>query len=166
MTELTVKATINAPKSHVWNTLAAFDQVYLFNPYVLKSYSVNEQSTGLGAQRRCEFDPAGGDYIEEKILDWHEGEHYTLTIFGGTSTPPVHDLRVRLAVEAINAEETRACFTFYYTPKWGLLGTVADVIALRTVFKRLGKGTLKGLKHHVETGQAVDTMKSLSMATG
>ena len=60
MTTLTREVRINAPKEKVWDILADFGNIYLFNPGVPKSYLTSDQQVGVGTTRHC--DVAGGPH--------------------------------------------------------------------------------------------------------
>ena len=43
-----------------------------------------------------------------------------------------------------------------YTPKWGIFGKIIDVLMLRMVMHHIFNKVLKGLTHHVETGELIE----------
>lgn len=165
MEQIKVGQMVDAPKDKVWSILADFDGVYKSNPYVMKSYTLNEQSRGLGAERHCELNADGSSYSQERIVEWHEGEGYAIEMHGGTNLPPVNDLRVALQVEAIDEVRSRIFMIFNYCPKWGILGQMMNPIVFKPLLRPIAKNTLLGFKHHIETGQNVESTETLKSTT-
>lgn len=163
MTQIHLERRIHAPKERVWEVLANFSGVSLYNPSVPNSYTLNAQHTGLGAERRCEFDAEGSKFIDERIIGWQEGQSYDVEIFDGNQIPPVKNLVATLAVQELG-NDSIVSFTFSYTPKFGPIGILMNIFMLQRLMTRVGNGILAGLDHYVTTGETVSSFSILKAA--
>lgn len=154
MAVLNVQRTMPHNVERVWAVLSDFPSTMIYNPEVLKSESVNGLQTGLGARRRCEFDPNGKKWTEEQIVAFDDAaKRFTLRIEGGTAAPPIDDVRAEMVAEALGPDETLVTVTTTLNGS-GLkqrLVIGAGTVALRGVFRRV----LAGLDHHLSTGAHV-----------
>ena len=154
MTTLKHEILINVPKSQVWDMIADLGGVVKFHPLVTKSYYVTDEKQGTGAARVCELGP--NTSVNETAIAWKEGESITLDVeFIKGQKPPVHYFHGTLSVRG-QGSGTITAMTLEYAPKFGPLGKILDVILLRPQFNKLVPNVLKGLKHHIETGETVD----------
>ena len=84
-TVITRKVTINAPKQKVWEALADFGNVFKLSPNLKKSYLTSDQQEGIGATRHCDFVNMGAQ-VEERIVEWDEGESIKIDIYESKKT--------------------------------------------------------------------------------
>lgn len=152
MTQIQHEIRINAPKDRVWKALADFGGIYKLNPGVPKSYSTSENNEGVGATRHCDLLPMGS--VEERIVDWHEGQFYTIEIFDGEMMPPVKDILGTIGLRE-DGDSIIAYMEMEYSPK-GLIGVVMNAVMVKNQFDKTVKSILQGLKHYAETGELVD----------
>ena len=155
MSKFTTQVKINAPKHKVWEVLADIGGIYKWNPGVAHSYSTSEENRGEGATRHCDLQTAGGKrfgYLEERTVDWREGEGYKIDIYG--SNLPIKSNVVEFALEA-DEDGTIVSVSPEYAIKYGLLGSLLNRLFLQRKLKQAMEGLLSGLKYHVETGEAV-----------
>ena len=148
MATTTRRTTVDAPVERVWAVLADFAGTHRWNPEVPVSYAVGDQTTGLGARRRCEFDDAGRKWLEETIIAFDEpGHRYTLRLVDGTAKPPIDDVTVEIAAAAATADRTEVTFTATLTGRGPAQRAMAGVgaLALRRVLGRV----LAGLDDHL-----------------
>ena len=143
---------IDAPAATVWEAIADFPNIYRFNPSVPASRSTSESPNGLGATRHCDL-VVPGSSIEERIVDWVDGESYTVEIYDGKLQPPTANNLGTVAVRPDGADRSIASFALSYEPK-GLMGKVVDG-PLRVQFEKAGSRMLAGLKHYIETGEEI-----------
>ena len=154
MTTLNHEIYINAPKSQVWDAIANLGGIVKFHPYVTDSYYVTDGKQGIGAGRVCELGPNRS--VNETAIAWNEGESYTLDVqFIKGQKPPLHSFHGSMSVKE-RGSGTVATITTEYAPKFGPLGKIIDMMVLRSQINKAASGTLKGLKHHIETGESVD----------
>ena len=145
---------INAPKSQVWDVIADLGGIVNFNPFVTDSYYVTDAKQGIGAGRICELGP--DSTVNETAIAWNEGESFTLDVqFTKGQKPPVNSFHGSVSVRE-HGSGTVAAMTIEYAPKFGPLGKIMDVTVLRSQFNKLLSSVLKGMKHHIETGESVD----------
>ena len=152
MTTFSSTIYVDAPKDAVWTILADLGGIQKFHPGVRKSYYTTEQREDVGAARVCELLPMGA--IEEKAVEWQEGEHYVLTIDPLEKAPPFKQAFGRLAAQEEGAG-TRVMMTLDYNLKFGPLGSLIDVLMVRPQMRKVIPNVLLGLKHYAETGEEV-----------
>ena len=71
---------INASKEQVWAVLSDFGGIYRWNPGVRNSFSTSDIKHGTQATRPCEL-LTGVDYLDERGLEWVEGESFKVKIY-------------------------------------------------------------------------------------
>lgn len=86
MTHISHQITINAPKERVWEILADLGEVKRYHPGLTDSYYNSGEKRGVGASRHCDLKPFGS--IDERVIEWNDGESYTLEIYDGKKVPP------------------------------------------------------------------------------
>ncbi len=160
MGQVTVERTIHAPATAVWRVLADFGGVHRFHPAVETSPLLNGQSSGLGAQRQCNF--YDGRHAVEQVVGWDEGRAIDIDIIGGDM--PLKSGRGRLSVETVSQGVSVVTMTMTYKPKGGPLGAVMDVLMMRGMFRKMLGKVLDGLDQHVTTGAEVGKRGELSGA--
>ena len=158
MTTVSYKIHIDAPVEKVWNILADFGGIYKWNPGVSHSHSTSSNNEGFGASRHCDLKPSGS--IEERILEWHEGESYTLEIYDGKGAPPFKQAVAKLAVKP-EGSGAIATMTIEYSLKFGPVGALMNLVMVKPFTHKATRGVLAGLKHHAETGELVDSGRGL-----
>ena len=153
MTQIIHEVWIDAPRQEVWDkAMADFGNIYKWNPNVPKSYSTNSKSTGLGAERHCDLDPQGKNSIEERVVQWNEGEMMEVLITDGKGTPPWKNPTAK--IELFDEKGgTRFRFTFSYGMKLGPIGKLMDRFMIQPQFGPVIAQLPAGLKHYMETGQ-------------
>ena len=118
-----------------------------------KSYYTSDNSKGLGASRVCEFLPGGS--VEEGATEWQEGEGYLLEVHPLEKAPPFKKAFGRMALKQ-DGQESLVTLEIEYTLKFGPIGRLMDALMVRPQFRRVVPSVLAGLKHHTETGEAVN----------
>lgn len=165
MATLNFETTVNASKDKAWKVLADFAGVSIFHPSVPKSYAINGTGdTGLGAERRCELSSDGQKFVEERIVRFVDGHEYDVEIYGGNQLPPVNNFLATIGIEAIGANQTRVYMKVSYQPKWSIIGTVLNMVMIKPFLTKALNGILVGFKHHMETGQPVQSLRTLQTA--
>ena len=151
MTVVTVDQQINASPAKVWEVLANFPDVYRWNPAVEHSNALSEQTTGVDAGRRCDlFD---GGFLEERIVEFDPDRRMVVEIFN-TSLPLASNF-VTFSVDP-QGTGSRVTLSSNYRLKYGPIGMLMDVLMARRQARAGFADVLRGLKHHVETGEAVE----------
>jgi ligand-binding SRPBCC domain-containing protein len=145
MTTLTNQITIAAPRQAVWQALTHLDLLDQYDPAVRSSQLVGEQTSGLGAQRRCDLRPTG--WLIERVAVWRPEESLAFELV--TCSLPVSRLRHDYTVTQV-AVETVVTQVMTYELKYGVAGKALDIAVLRRQWDRGIKGFLHGLQQHVE----------------
>lgn len=153
MTTVTRKVWVDAPKDKVWAALADFGGICKFNPSIPYSYSTSETNQGVGATRHCDLTITGSS-IEERVIDWKEGESYTVEIYEGKVTPPYKYFYGTIRVEE-EAGGTTVSGILEYQIKYGFVGDMMNMFILKSQFTAAWEKLFAGLKHFVETGEEV-----------
>jgi len=116
---------------------------------ITKSYSTSENKQGLGANRHCDLLPMGS--VEEKIIEWDEGESYKIEIFEGKAIPFKGTGSFELTE---NGKSTNVKMTFEPDMGNGLFGKIMGFMMKEKMNKMIA-GVAIGLKHHLETDELV-----------
>jgi len=165
MTTLNFETTLNANKQEAWQVIADFAGISVYHPGVPKSYVINQsERSGLGAERRCELSNDGKKYIDERIVRFVDGQEYDVEIYGGNQIPPVNNILVTIGVESVSTGQTRIYIRLSYQPKFGPIGVVMDRVMIRPLMSKAMKGIIYGFKHHMETGEPVQSFGTLKAA--
>ena len=118
MPEVTKSLDVPVPAIQVWKALADFGAIDRFHPGLTGSHLKGEQASGVGTIRQCYL--SGGGHIIEKVIDWKEGESYTIEV---TETSlPLKRARTTLSVVSTDANTSRVSMTIDYVPKHGAIG--------------------------------------------
>jgi len=144
--------TINASSSKIWTVLSDFSNIQIFHPNVLDVDQLSEVDRGLGAERRCNFYSGGS--VVEKIISWDdERQFFTCTVT--EISAPILDVTAGMGVKLIDSHHSEVQIEMTYVPKWGIFGKILDVLMLRMGMRHVFNKVLKGLQHHVETGELI-----------
>ena len=143
---------INASSSNIWTVLSDFSNIQIFHPNVLGVDQLSQVDRGLGAERRCNFYDGGS--AVEKIISWDD-ERQFFTCAVTEIAAPILDVTAGMRVNTIDSHRSEVQIEMTYVPKWGIFGKILDVLVLRMAMRSTFNKVLKGLKHHVETGELV-----------
>jgi hypothetical protein len=128
--------------------MADFANIDFFNPHLSRSRLIGgPQQHGVGAERQCDL-KGGRGYIKERIVDWQEGRSYTVDIYDGSM--PVDDMFTTLGLLPRADGGTELYMETTYRPRYGLLGTIADRLMLRRMFRAMLLKVLLGLADKAE----------------
>lgn len=160
-TSITRKVSINAPKEKVWKALADFGNVQSLSPNIAKSYLTSEQKNGVGAKRHCDFESMGVQ-VEERIIEWNEGESLKIDIYETKNMPMITGMEAEFKVTE-EGGQTFVSGTFQYGMT-NAIGGFLNNIAMKKMNEKSWVAFIAGIKHHVETGEDVnkDTQLDLS----
>lgn len=153
MTTVKKSIIIQAPTEEVWNVLADFGGIQVFHPGLHASRQLTASNSGLGAERQCDLDDSG-TWIRERIIDWTDGQSFTLEIFDGKKTPPFRTATTSFSVTPATTG-SRVALQLDYELKGGPIGRLMDRALVRGRLGPALDGLLAGLKRHVETGETV-----------
>jgi hypothetical protein len=151
MTHVTVERTVNLPSEQIWPILADFGGAYKFHPLVAHSPLIGDRTTGLGAQRRCEF--YDGNHVTEEIVSWDEGRSMVVEITEGSM--PLNCATAKIELSPAGPGKTTLLFSMNYEPKFGPLGWVMDKLMLKRSFTSLIGQVIEGVETHGRTGALI-----------
>jgi len=160
-TIITRRVSINAPKQKVWEVLTDFGNVQSLSPNIVKSYLTSEQKNGVGAMRHCDFASMGAQ-VEERIVEWNEGESFKIDIYESKNMPMITGME---AVFKLSEEEGETVVTGTF--EYGMtnaLGGFLNSIAMKKMNKKAWVTFMAGLKHHIETGEDVNKDTELDLS--
>jgi uncharacterized membrane protein len=149
MSSVTREIQIDAPRERVWAILANIGSVQDYSPGVVKSYYTSDIKEGVGTSRHCDLLPTGT--VEERIVNWRDGEQYSIEIYDGTEvryTGVAHFTLKR------GGERTTVTQTMDYRPTEDPTGAVGSR-SMEGLVGKVIEGNLVGLKHFIETGEVV-----------
>lgn len=136
---------INAPRQVVWDALSDIRSVVVWNPGIDDVECLSEETTGLGARRRCFTHPSG--WMTESITDWQEGR---LIAFSIEDAPP---LKNGVASFVLRDKDggTKLEALFEYEVKLGPIGPVVDRLIVHRKLSSAWRQGIDGLRNYTET---------------
>lgn len=150
MTRISGEIRINGRPEDVWAAIADLGAIQEFHPGVKKSYYTTELREGVGASRHCDLLPFGS--VEERAIDWKNGESLTLEIFDGERIPPFRTARATMSVERAD-DGTIARLALEYSLRFVVIGSLLDRLLVRPRFQKMVPAVLAGLKRYIESRQ-------------
>ena len=150
MNKIESSIRIDAPKEKVWAAFADFGNIQNFHPGLKSSHSTSQARGGVGATRQCVLKPMGT--IQERIVEWKEGESILVDIYEGKNMPPLDfdNTQARFTTRT-EGSQTVVTMTMRYRAK-GLGGLVMGPM-MKSQFSAVVPKILQGLKFYVEKGK-------------
>jgi carbon monoxide dehydrogenase subunit G len=149
--EARVSLLVDVSPAAAWQQLQDFSVAHNYVPGLTRTEIISSQQTGRGAHRRV-YD-AEGDYLEETIVEWHEGEGFVIDLHrGGEPMAPFRLARFRYALEPAGEERTRVTLALQFEMPLGGVGAALGewLVKPAMVGELIQVGA--GLKHFYETG--------------
>lgn len=144
---ISVTRRVNKDAKAIWPILADFAGISKFNPFLSHSALIGKQAAagtcGVGTHRQCDM-KFGNTYLREEVVDWKEGESYTVHIY--ESMMPVTKLFTTIGVKQEGKSESIVYMKSTYEPKFGFAGAIMDRLFLRWVMRFMFGRVLKGLE--------------------
>ncbi len=129
-----------------------FDKVHYFHPHVENVELLSDQTTGIGAERICNF--YNGTAFHEKIMDFKDGEWMKVNIESGLPGIMKSSYAYLKIGKSKNNLTTVQMEIFFDTRFWPL-GSIMAKLVMKSQFRKLADSVLVGLKDHIETGQFI-----------
>ncbi len=129
---LTVTREMKANADAVWQVFDDFGGVAAWNSNVAKARILNDIPRGVGAERQCDFDPKGKQWVRERITE-RGADDIHITIFD--TNAPLQRFEVDMHVEPRGT----GCFVTFKVDlkaKFGPVGTVLEYAAIRPNFRK------------------------------
>lgn len=150
MARVTKSRVVKASAQQVWNVIGNYTNIHVFHPFVKDVDQLSEGAYGLGASRQCNL--YNQSSIVETVTHWEEGRSYTVQ----TGDQPMFGVTTgTMSVHFIDATTSKVTVDTTYTPKWGVLGKILDLLVLRMGVSYALSRVLKSLQHYMETGELV-----------
>ena len=149
MPNVTKEIQITAPIEKVWSVLANIGAVQDYSPRVAKSYYTSDFKEGVGASRHCDLLPTGT--VEERIVDWRDGEQYSIEIYEGTEVLYTGVARFTLERDGVATIVTQI---MDYIPTDDLPNAFEGK-SMEGLVGKIIRGNLVGLKHFIESSEVV-----------
>ncbi len=149
MPNVTKEIQIKAPIEKAWAVLANIGAVQDYSPGVVKSYYTSEIREGVDASRHCDLLPTGT--VEERIVDWRDGEQYSIEIYESTEVPYTGVAHFSLNRDVVG---TLVAQIMDYKPT-DYLPNALEGKSMEELVGKVIEGNLLGLKHFIETGEVV-----------
>lgn len=146
----------------MWAALADFGGVSRINGGVVRSHLTSEQEAGVGTTRHCDLAMMGAT-VEERITAWIDGESMEIEIYEWSKMPMVTSMSASFHL-GDEGEGTKLTASMDYALGLGPLGWLADMMMMRSTMTRNWVTFLAGIRHHVQTGETIDTKTKLDKA--
>ena len=159
-TRIEKEVIIDASKEKVWEVVTDFGGIYKASPAVLKSYLTTEQKTGVGTERHCDFTMMGAS-VEERIIEWNEGESIKIDIYKRKNLPLVKDMIAEFKVREENGKTILKASLDYSMS--GGLGSLMNAMMMKKMNNKNWDNVLAGFKKHSESGELVDQKTKLDV---
>ena len=152
---------INAPKDKVWAALADFGNVQNLSPNIKKSYLMTDEVVGLGSTRHCDFYSMGAS-VDEKIVEWNEGESLKIELYNPKNLPMIRDMEATFKVEA-KGDQTILSGVLSYGMS-GAMGSLMNGLMMKKMNIKSWVSFMAGIKLNVETGTLIEKDTKLDMS--
>ena len=143
-----VDVSINAAKGKIWDALyTRFGETQLFNPNIISSQYLVNNTGELGCERECMLDSR--TYVKEKIIDVENTDSFTIDIYE-TNMPMMETMIARFDLLEVSKTHTNVIMTFNYKTKPAFMAAIMKM-PMQSKLRKL----LIGLKYFVETGKSL-----------
>lgn len=149
-----VTAAVNVAVSpaQAWAVLSDFTVAHLYVPGLTRTEVVSANQLGLGAHRRVY--QGSDDYLEETIIDWREGNGFTIKLHEGEEVmAPFKRAEFSYSIEPAPGGETAVELAMLAEMPWGKFGEKLGEWFITPVVETNLVEVAAGLKHFYETGQ-------------
>lgn len=145
---LKMKGTIciNAPQATCWDVLADIENITQWSAAVITAKSTGTLPRGVGAARECYL--SNNMTINEKWIEWKEGESYT---YVGLGLPLVKSAKNTWSLAEKDGKTyltTESELTF----KGGIFGRLLEPL-MKIATAKMGANALAALKYLMENGK-------------
>jgi ribosome-associated toxin RatA of RatAB toxin-antitoxin module len=150
METATITQLIDADIDTVWAQITDVTALENWHPGVREVDLLSEAKTGVGATRRCNF--YDGSDVREEVIE--SGPHAMRIRITGFKAPMKH-FESAWSVRSTDSGATQLTVQMEYEMKFGVLGTVMNLLVVQGRMPRLIGKVLRGLDRHIATGEAI-----------
>ncbi|MEM7286167.1 MAG: SRPBCC family protein [Actinomycetota bacterium] len=147
-----MRVDVDAPTPAVWTALADVGNVETWNPGISSARLTSPERRGVGVTRECVLSPMGT--VQERITAWTDERLMTVEMYERKRLPAIRRALATIELTPDGARTAVGCHMMYEVGL-GPIGRGLNAAMLHRMFRRSLLGMLAGLKHHVETGEAV-----------
>lgn len=147
-----LRGVLNHSAQDLWPHIRDFENINRILPMISHAKLTSEAQCGLGAERICSV-RGGGFELHERVIDWKEGESYTIEIFK-TSMPLMKSSVTTLGVRPLGATTSEVFFEANYQVKYGWLGKVLDALMMNRMMRFMISGLFKALDAQARSAPA------------
>ena len=149
-----VEKEINLPADKVWQIVGEdYGAIANSHPRIISSNYINGSlKAGEGAERVCNFNDKGTQYLKEKIVDFDpENRTFINQVYQAGKFPVDEELtRAVYKVEQITPTSSRLTFDMQFRTKPAFMGGM-----MKGSFKKLINDYFIAIEHHIKTGEKV-----------
>ncbi len=144
MGQIRLRKEIPYSTGPVWEWIKDFGNIHRIHPMIGKSYLDGDKACGVGATRVCEM-KTGGFHLKEKIIDWKEGEYYTVDIYEN-SMPMMKRSLATFGVRKAENGKSEVYMNIEYSLKYGIIGKLMDALMMNFMMTIMMKGLFTKLE--------------------
>ena len=146
-----ISVVVDIPHSEAWTILRDFSVSHNYVPNITRTEIVSSKRAGLGAHRKV-YD-ADGDFLEETVIDWREGEGFVIKLHNGDEPmAPFTRAEFHYALQTHAPGKTTIALTMLYQLPMGSLGDALGGWFIDPVVEDNLTQVAAGMKHYYETG--------------
>ena len=150
-----VRVLADTPVVAAWDKLSDFSLAHNYVPGLSRTEIVSAQTQGVGAHRRV-YDN-DGDYLEETITAWQEGEGFTIRLHQGDKPmAPFKAVFFDYRLDAAGEGQTEITLALRFEMPWGGVGAWLGDAFIRPAMEAELVQVAAGMKAFYETGQPAD----------
>lgn len=158
MQDVDYRVEIELDASTAWTRLSDFSLAINYVPGLTDLKINSEQTSGVGASRTV---TSGGKLaLDETIIDWREGEGFTIRLHRGDSgpIPPMSEAYFDYGLE-VEGDKVYLHNRMRYKVGLGFLGKFLDWLAIKKVVATALRDTTIAQKLFYESGVKVDKVQ-------
>ncbi len=150
-----VRVEADLPVAAAWDKLSDFSLAHNYVPGLSRTEIVSAQTRGVGAHRRV-YDN-DGDYLEETITAWQDGEGFTIRLHQGDAPmAPFRAVFFDYRLDAAGEDQTEITLALRFEMPWGSVGAWLGDAFIRPAMEAELVQVAAGMKAFYETGHPAD----------
>lgn len=148
--QASVSVLVDVPLGDAWEKLQDFSLAHNYVPNLTRTEIVSEVKSGPGAHRHVY---SGSKYLEETIVEWTDGQGFTIKLHKGAKPmPPFRLAEFVYKLSERSAQQTRIDLTLRFVMPWGAMGKLLGSSIILPVMRKQLSQVAAGMKYFYETG--------------
>lgn len=148
MGKVKLTRTLHQPAKDIWSHIKDFKNIQKILPAISHADLASQHDCGMGAERIC-YMKGAGFALHERVIDWKEGESYTIEIYK-TSMPMMESSITTVGVKPLTATSSEVFFEANYKVKYGWFGKMMDAVMMNFMMRFMISGLFGALANEVE----------------